>query len=74
MVTIKQVRSAIENLIQYGGNKDAVLECLDCAIDAVKNALSGMDELTVKGRDNVDTLLGCMMAIEQIVGEDKNNG
>lgn len=72
MVTLRQIESAIDSL-KCNGGKDAVLEQISCAIDALKDALKGMDELQVKGRDNVDTLLGCMMAVEQIIGE-KNDG
>lgn len=71
MVTLRQIDSAIDSL-KCNGDKDAVLEQISCAIDALKDALNGMDELNVKGRDNVDTLLGCMMAVEAIIGEDKN--
>ena len=49
-----------------------MLEQLSSAIDALEDAVKSMDELTVKGRNSVDTLLGCMMAVEQIIGEDNN--
>lgn len=45
--------------------------------DAIASLSALQDELNdveVKGRDKVDTLLGCMMAIEAIIGEDKPNG
>lgn len=71
MVTLRQIYSSIDSL-KCNGDKDAVLEQLSSAIDALEDAVKSMDELTVKGRNSVDTLLGCMMAVEQIIGEDNN--
>lgn len=72
MITLRQIYSAIDSL-KCGGDKDAVLEQLSSAIDALEDAIKSMDELAVKGRDSVDTLLGCMMAVDSITGE-KNDG
>ena len=43
------------------------------AIGELRDFLNVLDGVSVKGRNNVDTLLGCMMAVEQIIG-DENNG
>ena len=72
MVTLRQIYSAIDSL-NCDGDKDDVLMQLSNAIDALEDAVLGMDELAVKGRNSVDTLLGCMMAIDSITGE-KNDG
>ena len=72
MIILRQIYSAIDSL-KCDGDKDAVLEQLASAIDALEDAVKSMDELTVKGRNSVDTLLGCMMAVESIIG-DENNG
>lgn len=72
MITLRQIYSAIDSL-NCDGDKDAVLEQLSSAIDALEDAVESMDELTVKGRNSVDTLLGCMMAVDSITGE-KNDG
>lgn len=71
MITLRQIYSAIDSL-KCGGDKDAVLEQLSSAIDVLEDAIKSMDEFTVKGRNSVDTLLGCMMAVEQIIGDEKN--
>lgn len=42
------------------------------AIAELRDFLDVLDGVSVKGRNNVDTLLGCMMAVEQIIGEDNN--
>jgi hypothetical protein len=71
MVTLRQIYSAIDSL-DCTGDKDAVLEQIACAIDALEDAAKSLDGLTVKGRDSVDTLLGCMMAIDSITGVKKD--
>ncbi len=63
MVTLKQI---IPALVCVGGET----EHLDKAIAELKAALTDLDNIEVKGRQNVDTLLGCMMAIEAIIGKD----
>ncbi len=67
MVALKQIIPAI---VSVGGNADKV----ERAIEYLSQCLAELDEIEVKGRDKVDTLLGCMMAIEAIIGEDKPNG
>lgn len=63
MVTLKQLISA---LISLGVSVEKINE----AINALTDVLIGLDEVEVKGRQKVDTLLGCMMAIEAIIGKD----
>lgn len=65
MVTLKLL---IPALITLGVSADKVNE----AIDALEQLLSELDEVEVKGRQNVDTLLGCMMAIDAIIGNRKD--
>lgn len=64
-ITLKQL---IPALISLGVEETHVVE----AIGALTALLSELDEVEVKGRQNVDTLLGCMMAVEAIIGEKKN--
>ena len=45
-------------------------ENIYAAINELQNLLVALDEVEVKGRQNVDTLLGCMMALESIIGKD----
>ena len=66
MITLNQL---IPALISLGVEETRVVE----AIGALTALLSELDEVEVKGRQKVDTLLGCMMAIETIIG-DKQNG
>ena len=42
------------------------------AIVELRDFLDVLDGVSVKGRESVDTLLGCMMATESIIGDEKN--
>lgn len=64
-VTLKQLIPALINL----GVSE---EHINNALDELNALLAELDEVEVKGRQNVDTLLGCMMALEAIIGEQKN--
>ena len=67
MVTLSQI---IPALISVGVKENHIGN----AITELRALLSELDEVEVKGRQQVDTLLGCMMAIEAIIGEDGDNG
>lgn len=67
MVSLRQIIYALTSL---GVGKELVEE----AILKLKELLKGLDEVEVKGRQNVDTLLGCMMALEAIIGKEGDNG
>lgn len=66
-ITLKQLIPALVSLGVSG-------EHIEAAIDELRGLLAELDEVEVKGRQQVDTLLGCMMAIEAIVGKDGDNG
>lgn len=72
MYTLKQVLAAVDNVTALGGDKEVVNNSLTAAIQNLNDALDGMDRLQVGGRFHLDTLLGCMMAVEQIIGEENN--
>lgn len=67
MVSLKQL---IPCLNHFGVGDERV----KAAINELNEALHDLDQVTVKGRDDVDTMLGCMMAVEAIIGGDKPNG
>ena len=62
------LRNLIPSLLSVGADASKATE----AIGLLKDLLADLDEVEVKGRQKVDTLLGCMMAIEAIIGEQKN--
>lgn len=74
MYSLKQIYNAVDNITALGGDKEEVSKSLEAAIDNLKTALNGMDRLQVCGRFHVDTLLGCMMGLDEIIGEDGDNG
>lgn len=63
MVSLKQL---IPALISLGVSA----ELIEGAILKLQEMLTNLDEVEVKGRQNVDTLLGCMLSIEAIIGKD----
>ena len=65
MITLKQL---IPALISLGVSA----EHIEAAIDELRGLLAELDDVEVKGRQSVDTLLGCMMAIDAIIGEKQN--
>lgn len=64
MVTLKQL---IPALVSLGVSE----EHIELAIAELRGLLAELDEVEVKGRQNVDTLLGCMMAIDAIIGNKR---
>lgn len=64
------LRNLIPSLLSVGADASKATE----AIGLLKDLLAELDEVEVKGRQKVDTLLGCMMAIDSIIGKDSNNG
>jgi hypothetical protein len=67
MVSLKMLVPALACLGISAEHIDKAIENLNCL-------LAELDEVEVKGRQQVDTLLGCMMAIEAIIGKDGDNG
>ena len=68
--SLKQICDALDNLCVLEGDKAPILIKLDDARQFIKTALQDMDSLSVQGRGALDTLLGCMMWLEAIVGKD----
>ena len=66
MITLKQIIPALQTL-------GVSTEHIEAAMSELRGLLAELDEVEVKGRQSVDTLLGCMMAIDAIIG-DRQNG
>lgn len=67
MITLKQIIPALQTL-------GVSAEHIEAAMAELRGLLAELDDVEVKGRTKVDTLLGCMMAIEAIIGKEGNNG
>ena len=65
MITFKQIIPALQTL-------GISTEHIETAMAELRDLLVELDDVEVKGRQKVDTLLGCMMAIDAIIGEKKN--
>lgn len=63
MINLKQL---IPALLMLGVSAERI----NRAIEELNALLDELDEVEVKGRQNIDTLLGCMMAIDAIVGKE----
>ena len=68
--SLQMIYDALDNLCVLDGDKAPILLKLDEARQFIKTALQDMDSLSVQGRGALDTLLGCMMGLESIVGKD----
>ena len=72
--SLKQIYDALDNLCVLEGDKAPILLKLDEARQFIMTALQDLDSLSVQGRSSIDTLLGCMMAMESIIGKVDENG
>lgn len=64
-ISLKQLGAALASLgVGEKQIEDATL--------ALRDLIAELDGVEVKGRQNVDTLLGCMMALDAIIGEENN--
>jgi hypothetical protein len=67
MISLKQLIPALTSI-------GVSTEHIEAAIDELRGLLAKLDEVEVKGRQNVDTLLGCMMALDAIIGKEEQHG
>ena len=67
MIGLQNVKNATDGL-----GVDGTL--LQAAIDKLKDFAATLDDVCVSGRENVDKLLGCMMALDLIIGKEDGNG
>lgn len=65
--SLKQIRDALKCF-------DVGEEQIGLALTALNDLLDVLDSVEVKGRKNIDTLLGCMLVIEAIIGKEDSNG
>lgn len=64
--SLKQILAALTSI---GVSADRI----NNAINELSSMLDDLDNVEVMGRHMVDTMLGCMMAIEAIIGKDGEN-
>lgn len=66
MANLKQVKYTLENLDVIDGDKS--LKYVDTAIESLETAKEALNTISVRGRTNLDQLLGCMLGIDMILG------
>lgn len=72
MVSLIEIKNALVNLESSSGDKG--IEYIDAAIDNLKAASDALNTVSVRGRNSVDALLGCMIGIDMIIGKEGDNG
>ena len=72
MATLNQIYIALDKLDIVQGEKENALSHVATAMSELNALQETLNEFQVKGRESVDTLLGCMMEIDKMTGD--NNG
>jgi len=72
--SLRLIKETIEKFDTCEENKEEAISTLELAIDAINRSLCALDGISVKGRQSLDTLLGCMMALDAIIGKEEVNG
>ena len=72
MANLKQVKYTLEHLDYVDG--DCPDKYIDTAIEALETASEALNTIGVRGRDNLDQLLGVMLAIDMILGKEESDG
>lgn len=67
MITLKQIIPALQTL-------GVSTEHIEAAMAELRGLLAELDEVEVKGRTKVDTLLGCMIALDAIISKEEQHG
>lgn len=70
MVSLIDIKLALEDIQKESG--DDCVEYIDRAIEQLKTAQEALNTVSVRGRHDVDALLGCMLGIDLVIGEEKN--
>lgn len=70
MVSLIEIKLALDGIQKESG--DDCAKYIDEAIERLKTAQEALNTVSVRGRHDVDALLGCMLGIDLIIGEEKN--
>lgn len=72
MVSLIEIKLALDGIQKESG--DDCAKYIDEAIERLKTAQEALNTVSVRGRHDVDALLGCMLGIDLVIGEEKKNG
>jgi hypothetical protein len=70
MVNLGKIKEALAEI----SGSDEAMQCIETAICQLQAASVEMNDMTVKGRKDIDALLGCMIGIDLIIGGNKKDG
>lgn len=70
MVSLIEIKLALDGIQKE--SRDDCAEYIDEAIEKLKTAQEALNTISVRGRHDVDALLGCMLGIDLIIGEENN--
>ena len=70
MVSLNEIKNALDGIHTESG--DDCARFIDEAIERLTTAQEALDTVSVRGRHDVDALLGCMIGIDLIIGEEKH--
>lgn len=74
-INLNRVSKALENLeVLDDFGKNEAIDHLRSAINELKIVKDEMEIIPIQGRDRVDTLLGCMLGIDMIIGKEEDDG
>ena len=68
MANLKQVKYTLEHLDAIDGDRS--LDYINKAIESLETASEALNTISVRGRTNLDQLLGCMLGIDLILGKE----
>lgn len=71
-IGLDTIKKTLKN-VEFEGGDDPV-KYIENAIEQLKFASEAMNTIAVRGKSNVDALLGCMIAVEMMIGEEDNDG
>lgn len=72
-VTLAKIKNALQNL-EYEGGDTLLPTYLEEAIEKLEYFGEALNTISVRGRANVDALLGCMIGVEMILGKEDEDG
>ena len=68
-VDLRAIIETLKNIKPESG--DLPIGNIEAAINALESAKDCLEAVTVKGRENLDKLLGVMLVIDMIIGKEQ---
>jgi len=72
-ISLEKIKSSLEGIEAEGWDQHT-FNYMEDAINSLKKLCISLNGVTVKGKNNIDVLLGCMMALERIIGDEIDYG